>query len=132
MDSHEAIGESSEDFQKFLEDPSLIHYVGMIHPPRPGVSDCVQTLEHAYYKPGTPRNNLFNLRIIKWEDITWVIVSIPITEKAKMESVAKVSGLRIANGVPMMIDSKGRRRFPASNERVFTLENVPGHPVYNN
>lgn len=54
-----------------------------------------------------------------------------------MERAAAANGLRIANGVPHMVsgDGKGNAKvshFPVENERIFTLENIPGHPVYKN
>lgn len=37
--------ESDENLQKFVGDPQLIHYAGMLNPPRPGVQDCFQMLD---------------------------------------------------------------------------------------
>ena len=124
------VAESPTDYQRFFADPSFIHYAGMLNPPRPGVLDCVQMLENIHYKPGSDRNHLFLLRLLDWQDILWTIVSIPIAEKANMERVAQVNGLRIANGVPTMFADGGIHSFPVSNDRVFTLENIHGHPVY--
>ena len=124
------IDESDEDLQRFFAIPSFIHYVGMLNPPRPGVADCFQTLEFNYFKPGTPRNHVFVLRVIEWQEVVWGVVSIPIQEKHLMEKTAQVNRLRVANGVPTMLTSDGIHQFPVSNERVFTLENIPGHPVY--
>lgn len=125
------VNESDEDLQRFFAIPSFIHYVGMLNPPRPGVADCFQTLEFTYFKPGTSRNHVFVMRVIEWEEILWGIVSIPIEEKHFMEKAAQVNRLRIADGIPMMLTGNGMRRFPVSNERIFTLENISGHPVYN-
>lgn len=124
------IDESDEDLQRFFANPGFIHYVGMLNPPRPGVADCFQTLEFSYFKPETPRNHLYVLRILEWEEILWGIVSIPIEEKHLMEKSAQVNRLRIANGVPMMFMGDKCSQFPVSNDRVFTLENISGHPVY--
>ncbi len=126
------VNESPPDYQRFFASPGFIHYTGMLNPPRPGVEDCIQMLEQSYYKPGTDRNHLFIMRVLEWQDMLWVIVSIPIGEKAHMERVAQVNGLRVANGVPTMLSGDGVHRFPVSNDRVFTLENISGHPVYTN
>lgn len=122
--------ESDEELQRFIEDPYFVHYVGMLLPPRPGVADCFELLEHTHFKPGTSRNDLFHMRIIKWMDIVWGIVSIPVGDKGLMERVALANGLKPAIGVPFVLDGKGGHQFPAANERVFTLQNTPGHPVY--
>lgn len=129
-DGGETITESPTDFQRFFANPGYIHYAGMLQPPRPGVSDCIQMLEHTHYKPGTNRNHLFMMRLLDWQDMLWVIISIPIAEKVNMERVAQVNGLRVANGVPTMFAGGDVHHFPVSNDRIFTLENVSGHPVY--
>lgn len=122
--------ESDENLQKFVGDPQLIHYAGMLNPPRPGVQDCFQMLEFTHFKPGTSRNEFYHLRVFEWEGILWGVVSIPIVEKHLMESVAQANRLRVANGIPTMLSGKEMTQFPISNERVFTLENISGHPVY--
>lgn len=126
------IPESEEQFQQFMKGERLIHYVGMIAPPRPGVNEFISLLEHKHFKPGTPRNELFFMRIVEWGDIFWVIASIPSEDKIFAENIAKECRLRIADGIPTMISHKGIQTFPANNERVFTLENESEHPVYRN
>lgn len=122
------VDETDEEMCAFFQRPELIHFVGLAQ--RPGVVDCITTLEHAHYEPETARNALFTLRYLPWENMPWFIVSIPIEERAYMDRVAAAHGLRIADGVPTLLCSEGTIHFPVSNERVFTLENVPGHPVY--
>lgn len=128
-DDQTTVEESEVDYQRFFADPKFIHYVGMLNPLRPGVPDCFHTLEFQYYKPRTARNHLYILRLLEWCDMLWGIVSIPIEEKHLMERAAKVNGLRVVDGVPTLFDG-GVHHFPVSNSRIFTLENVPGHPVY--
>ncbi|MFC1594805.1 hypothetical protein ACFL3E_00035 [Patescibacteria group bacterium] len=124
--------ETDDEVRAFVSDPKYTHFVGMLEPPRPGVIECITALELTHYKPDTPRNDDFHLRIINWSDIAWILVSIPTNEVCLMESTADACGLRIANGVPTMISQGEFSQFPANNERVFTLENKPGHPVYRN
>ena len=38
--------------------------------------------------------------------------------------------MRVAEGVPMMLSSKGKVRFPLSGKNVFTLENARGSRIY--
>lgn len=126
------IPEDEKQFQEFLKSDRFIHYVGMLSPPRPGVQECFAVLEYSFYNPSSNRNEFFIMKIVEWSDIVWAIVSIPIEEKKLMEKVANECGLRIADGVPTMISCDGIEKFPAQNERVFTLENKPGHLVYLN
>ncbi|MCU0679620.1 MAG: hypothetical protein MUC28_04225, partial [Planctomycetes bacterium] len=123
------VPENADQLREFLKNDFFIHYVGMLMPPRPGVGECVSLLEHTHYKPGTPRNELFIMRIVNWAAMVWTIVSIPIREKSFMEKIVDECGLRIAKGVPTLFSHEGFERFPADNERVFTLENKAGHPV---
>lgn len=126
------VPENNNQFQEFMKNDYFIHYVGMLNPPRPGVSECGSLLEFTYFKPGTPRNELFIMRIVFWADIVWSIVSIPIKEKNLMEKIVDQCGLRIANGIPTMFADGKIQKFPADNERIFTLENKSGHLVYRN
>ncbi len=87
-------------------------------------------LEHTYYAPNTPRNQLFILRHVVWEDMPWIVVSIPIEERKNMEAVVNQEGLCVKDGVPTLFTPGEIKRFPMDNERVFTLENIPDHPVY--
>lgn len=122
--------ESEEDTRVFFDDPHYIHYVGMINPPRPGFSECIQMLEHLHFAPGTLRNDLFYMRVVNWQGIIWGIVSIPFAEKVLMESMVQVNGLRIANGIPVMLGDGGVHKFPVDSKNFFVLENISGHPVY--
>ncbi|NTW13785.1 MAG: hypothetical protein HGA31_02010 [Candidatus Moranbacteria bacterium] len=131
-DFGEEFSETAEELREFMKDESFVHYVGMISPPRPGVRELLEFVEHEYYKPDTRRNDLFLMRIIRWEDIVWALISIPIKERSYVEKAVRSFGLRIANGVPTMLSGGKAERFPYENERTFTFENVSGHPVYRN
>ena len=97
---------------------------------RPGIGDCIRTLELSHYAPGTRRNDLFFLRFIEWGHMGWFIVSIPKIESAFMVSASTAHGLRVANGIPTMLSGGHKERFPIIGKNVFTLENVRSHPVY--
>lgn len=136
-DSRERYGgmaheESYESIREFIRDPKYIHYVGMIAPPRPGVRLCAIKLEHTYFIPGTPSNEEFLLRIFEWCGMIWIMISIPREKSNLMEKVAAECGLRIADGVPTLIGSGAYNPFPFNDSSVFTLENIPGHPIYSN
>lgn len=121
--------ESDAALQAFVADPQWVHYVALSQ--RPGVHDCCATLESTHYDPLTPANDLFQLRMIDWGGLSWLLISIPLADAPFMERAAAAHGLRVANGgVPTMVGPDGMQRFPADNKRVLSLENVSGHPVY--
>lgn len=120
--------ESESESRIFFADQQWIHFVGMAQ--RPGVADCLQTMEHSHYPPESDGNDNFHLRILQWEEIVWFITSIPRVDYKKMEAVALACGLRITNGVPRIINDKGLSSFPIDQDNVFTLENIPTHPIY--
>jgi hypothetical protein len=122
---------SGAETMKFFEDPTFVHFVGMLSPPRPGVIECFQDLEETHYPPGTQKNEQFLLAVIEWQDVTWGVAGIPLSDRPLMDATAAKHGLRVADGIPLAFSGGGAHWFPISNERVFTLENVPGHPVYN-
>ena len=130
QDGGTTVDESVADTQAFFGDPHNIHYIGMLSPPRPGVADCFTMLEHTYFKPGSAENELYKFRVFTWMDIFWGIVSIPYSMRGLMDCAAQVNGLRIAIGVPMMLMAGGVYAFPVNGPRVFTFENLPGHPIY--
>lgn len=128
--STEPAKESLKDLKRFVEDPYFVHYLGMINPPRPGVSDCVRLLEYTYFAPDTPRNALLHVRAIDWMGILWIMISLPVSDIDSMNKVVNACRLRVANGVPYIFDGAGTHSFPVSNDRIFTLENIRDHPIY--
>lgn len=119
-----------EDVAEFVRNPRNVHYIGMLMPPRPGVRLFATRLEYEHYVPGTVRNELYKIAIINWEDIIWILVSIPKEDAPLAGKMAEECGLRIADGVPTIIASEGVTQFPVNETNVFTLENIPSHRIY--
>ena len=119
---------------EWFKDPKNIHYICMTVPPRPGCHLFCTILEYKFYPPNTDKNKEFILQIIKWKvdgmEMIYTIVSIPEKEKAYAEAVAKMVGMRIANGVPTMLGGGKPHFFPINVPNAFTIENEPGHPIY--
>ena len=132
IEEQKIIDESFEQLEEFVKNKRFVHYVGMLVPPRPGVAECMTLVEHTHFKPGTEKNELFIMRIIEWSEMVWVMMSIPHEDKSLVEKIAKECGLRIANGVPTAFTRDSIQQFPVNNERIFTFENVSGHPIYRN
>lgn len=119
-----------EDVAEFMRNPRNVHYIGMLMPPRPGVRLFATRLEYEHYVPGTVRNELYKIAIINWEDIIWILVSIPKEDAPLAGKIAEECGLRFADGVPTIITSEGLAQFPVNETNLFTLENILGHRIY--
>ena len=91
-------GLSPEDLQKLDKEP-LLHMVGMNK--RPGVAYFANHLEHNYFPPDTPQNDLMQFRQYKWNDILWAIVSVPLEYREVCEKSVAEAKLRLANGSPV-------------------------------
>lgn len=115
--------------------------VGMLIPPRPYVCLYSLLLEHRHYEPHVKeRNDLFQVWIVRWQDIDWQLIAIPVQDRPLAEAVAREVGLRFANGTPTLIVQAGKVsavgstrisptmdaiRFPFDTPNVYTLENRP-------
>jgi hypothetical protein len=121
---------TEEELRRFSSDERFIHFVGMAKPRRPGVNLFAIKLEHWYFPPDTEKNNDFILHIIEWQNMTWMVISIPREYMDLAKKIAAKSGLRIADGIPTIITSKRIQPFPMDSDNVFTLENVSEHAVY--
>ena len=122
--------ESDEDFARFLQDPTWAHVIGLVLPPSPGTQECIAWLEYTHYRPGTPRNDLFHIRILSWQEATWVIASLPKHEVRLLYEAADQSCLCLVPGIPVYKSHTGRHHFPFDGPQVYTLDFKPNHPVH--
>ena len=121
---------TEEELRRFSNDERFIHFVSMSTPRRPGVMLFAIKLEYRYFPPGTERNDDFVLHVINWQNMIWMLVSIPRECMSLAKKIAAESGLRIVDGIPTIITPEGTQPFPMGSDNVFALENVPGHAVY--
>lgn|GEM_PF-5720569 len=105
-------------------DESLFILVGDII--RPNVHFFFVQLEHLYFPPGTPANDLFEYSVLKWEDMLYLIGVFPRRYADEAMHIAYKLGLRFADGVPTVLDHKGARQFPVNGKFMFTLETRGG------
>lgn len=120
---------TDETLQRMADDPDWFHVVCMVS--RPGTILFIRKLELEHYRPSTPRNNLYNLVDIDWEDLKWIVISIPLNERHLADKVAKECGMAFSDGIPHMIERGKVKQFPMSSERVFSLRNSENSIVYN-
>ncbi len=120
----------------WFKDPSRIHFLGMMVPPRPGFNLFSSLLEYKFFTPSTTSNELFILTVYKWGGdkdmpMMWSIISVPSEFKSQAESIAKLTGMRIADGVPtIMGGDKKMKQMPLNFPNVFTIKNGPQSDVY--
>lgn len=129
---------TSEDYaklQKATSDPDKISLV--MQADRLGVRLFSIKLEYENYPPRTPKNKDYDLFMVKWPDdefhLLWFVVTIPKEDLEIAQNVAKETGLKLVNSIPMMITQEGDFVFPVdSNDNIFTIENHSNSKIYQN
>ena len=125
------------ELQEMTKDESRFFIIGMLMPIRIGAALFGSLLEYRHYPPMTPSNDLFQLVMLNWQGIFWGVISIPIEDRVYAERITKECGLKLAEGIPSVIDpteEKGVIFFPVTDsERILTLEYIdPSHIAYTN
>ena len=147
---------TASELKVLAERPDLFHVIS--HIPRPGATWFAMKLEFDHFPPRTAVNDEFDIRVTRFPDVEgghlWSIISIPLVKKGRAVSVAAVTGMRLANGVPTAFGvgnfhgvpamGLGSMRpqnrhtapgpvfavFPMDNDRVWSLENDKHSLVY--
>ncbi len=112
---------STAEVQQFVEQPGLLHVSVMLFPEIPGASQCMIDCEDTHYTPGTKRNELFTLHILKWEGLHFGIFSVPLEERTLLESILTKHGMRLTKNTAIMFSSKGSSMFPLKGEHLYML-----------
>jgi hypothetical protein len=134
---------------EFLNYKDNIHLVTMTT--RPGSFAFITAIEWFWFSPRKDLNHLFNLTVVRWEGLDWLVVSIPKDKLPDVKKLAEQLGMRVADGVPSIIrhtepdekpdrtyDGAGVFIFPGGavngkdNKDMFTIENNHGSPIYTN
>jgi hypothetical protein len=127
---------SLDELREMTKDESKFFIIGMLVPVRIGVTLFGSLLEYRHYPPDTPKNDLFQLVMSRWEKMLWGIMSIPIEDKVYAERTAKECGLRLSDGIPSTINPSDPDNwvfFPVTDSpRVMTLEYISDHIAYTN
>lgn len=105
--------------------------LGRVHPRlliaalemRLGVALFAVRLEYGHYKPGTARNDDFQVMRLCWQGDFYHVFSVPLADKPLADAAAKQTGMRLADGVPHCFQAGKRSVFPLSGPNVWTLEN---------
>jgi hypothetical protein len=123
-----------------------VHIIGMYD--RPGVLLFSNELEHRYFwPPGSVLNDRLRVHRCLWENMEWLICSIPRKVQRFGPKVAQKLGLQLAEGFPTVLEiqaehlikAKTKREivgrsdwakpFPIHGDNVFTIEYPKGSPL---
>lgn len=116
-------------WERLDENPNLMHITG--HVTRPFAMLFSRMLELHHYKPGTTANDDYSVMAFKWGPMEWFLLSVPVRDIEKVLSVAEASKVKLVKGRPLMIGGQeGVQEFPLKNERVYSIENLPGCRCY--
>lgn len=136
MEDRPPIEEATEQqIMNMINEKEYVNIICLMIPPRPGCQLFSVRLEHEYFKPDTSRNELFRMAIVKWQELSFMIINIPKEDEITAVMVAEECGLKFCKGRPVMIGTESPQGsvFPYFNEETCrTLENVRGHEVYKN
>lgn len=144
---------TTPELDAMARDPQRLVIVADIR--RIGTSLFAATLEHEYFPPVGPVNDLFQIQRVSWpsQEMCWMMIFLPMTAMMAAEKAARDQGMRFNNGVPW-IGSMGNtrlygahrqkpaifpagfkvQRFPWATPNVFTLETDTkvGSAIYQN
>jgi len=115
--------------EPIANDPNRFYIVCMAE--RPGAIEFCQTLERTLYPFGTAANDNFEIKERVWQSTTmmWFVICIPIGDADAAKRIALACGMRVADGIPKMLQrgENGVARedwFPiVAGPNVWTLEN---------
>jgi hypothetical protein len=119
---------TTEEVIKRTSNHKLLNIVSMLT--RPGAMLFATRLEYDNYPPGSPFNDNFQFYMMNWGDIPWVVISIPIEDRPKVDKLLDELKLRLGDGIPTMITSEGVEQFPVQWSNTFSLENRHDHPIH--
>lgn len=86
---------------------------------RPGVPEFMKELEHLFYEPDTEKNEKFNLFVIKYTGMPYVVIEVP--DLRGVSELSAKHNLKLVNGKPY----DGNMEFPVEckADACFTMEN---------
>ena len=118
-----------EKFLKVLEDSDYMHIFGTLKPPQLGAALFFTKLEFYHFAPGSEKRKKFNYNVLKWEEIIWGIVSIPVAYMEITKKVADETGLQIVNNVYFKRISVNGTPISVIDSNIFILDNDLGRII---
>jgi len=119
---------TQQEIVKTCESPGRFNIVCMLT--RPGVNLFMITLEYNHFIPGTDANDEFLVWQMSFDGLPFMVLSIPADKKDLAFQVAGETGMKISDGIPILIGGGAEQVFPVAGENTFTLTNHPDSPAY--
>ena len=98
-----ATGQSLDEYLTSLG-AEYMHIIALATRPRFVAGFCT-TLEHVHFPPGTSANERFHMTGVLWEDVAWLVVSIPGEYNEVARKLLQQCGLTLAKGRPAITDT---------------------------
>jgi hypothetical protein len=98
-----ATGQSLDEYLASLG-AEYMHIIALATRPRFVAGFCT-TLEHVHFPPGTPANERFHMTGVLWENVAWLVVSIPSDYDEVARKLLQQYGLILAKGRPAITDT---------------------------
>jgi hypothetical protein len=98
-----ATGQSLDEYLASLG-AEYMHIIALATRPRFVAGFCT-TLEHVYFPPGTSANERFHITGVLWEDVAWLVVSIPSEYDEVARKLLQQCGLILVKGRPAITDT---------------------------
>ncbi len=73
---------------------------------RPTIFEVMKDLEHTYFKPGTLANDQFEVGIMIWETLPYIMVVFPRSHLNHAVNIAKKYKHVLSNGIPTIMSMK--------------------------
>ena len=98
-----ATGQSLDQYLASLG-ADYMHIIALATRPRFVAGFCT-TLEHVHFPPGTLANERFHMTGVLWENVPWLVVSIPGEYDEVARKLLQQHGLILAKGKPAITDT---------------------------
>mgnify|MGYP001308699587 CR=1 FL=1 len=119
---------TEQEIIKTCQSPDRFNIVCMLS--RPGATLFMIKLEYTYFIPGTDANNDFLVWQMSFDGLPFFLLSIPANKKDLAYKVAGETGMKISDGIPILIGGGTEQVFPVRGDNTFTLTNHPDSPAY--
>ena len=98
-----ATGQSLDEYLASLG-AEYMHIIALATRPRFVAGFCM-TLEHVHFPPGTSANERFHMTGVLWENVPWLVVSIPGEYDEVARKLLQQCGLILVKGRPAITDT---------------------------
>jgi len=117
----EKAGISSTMVSFSQNDPEKFYVVALRN--RKGALEFMKRVEDDYFTPDTKLNDLFELGPAIWGGMMYLIMGVPKAYENVVKKCALDLGMKVCDGVPILMQAGMKFSFPLCGPNVWTLEN---------